>query len=160
MLTQLAVAFAISQSPALDGEAASQRMENYVRQERLAVATVDSLNCVNLGYEVPAGGGTTTAVLELWQRSFEPDGVELPAYMERYNAQVRRLRTEFEEEARHAETSREAFRIFKRNLNKRCDALAFDRPDWLQRNSLTLVTSVMNWRDAEISVFGSVDPAE
>jgi hypothetical protein len=145
------------QTPAIDLQAARQRLESYSHLERLAAATVDSASCANLGYEVPSGGGPMPDVIELWERSFRSDGVEISRFIDRYNAQVGRLQEEFEAEASHAETSREAFRFFKINLTKRCDALAFDRPDWVRRTDHTLVTSVMAWNDIELRIFG---PAE
>ena len=121
MLSYAAIALGslLLQTPALDRQAAIQRLESYSHLERLAAATVDSVSCANLGYEVPSGGGTMPDVMELWERSFRSDGVEISRYMDRYNAQVSRLREEFEAEASHAETSREAFKFFKINLTKR-----------------------------------------
>lgn len=147
----IAAALLVQQSPE-DADRTEQRLTGYSRIDRFAEATVRIEGCAEWGYE--AGTGVMGEVIDTWTRHLEPNGVTLEALMERYNAQVARLRAEAIEEQDHAMTSRQAFNIFKRTFSQRCAALAIDRPNWLEGRPLSFAIATLGWDSAADEQFG------
>lgn len=138
-----------------DLDRTAQTLTGYSRIERFAEAQVRILECSDWGYE--KGTGVIDEVVDTWRRYLQPNGMEFEALMERFNAQVDRIRQESEEELDVALSSREAFTVYQRNFSNRCAALAYDRPNWLKGNPIDFAIATMSWDQAVEEYFQELE---